>query len=478
MRASWLLVKSELCRALLIIVISLFALSPTLAQDATATPQADSAPLDAPSRVDIEPVARDEEIEVRLQDILLATTWFVDPTVRVQEGVVFITGQAQTSEYKTWAGDLARNTQDVVAVVNQMEVIEPPILNFDPIVNGVRDLGRAVLRAIPLVVFAIFIMILSWVVSRAATQVSRRYLERRNINILLRNVISRSVGVLLFLFGLYVVFQVAGLTNIALTILGGTGLLGIILGIAFRDITENFLASIFLSVQNPFSVGDLVEIEGVIGYIQRMTTRTTIIMTLAGNHVQIPNATVYQSVIHNFTSNPNRQIDFTIGIGYEDSISLAQETIQRVLQDHPAVLNDPENLVLVDSLSSATVNLQIYFWIDGTQHSWLKVKSSVIRLVKRAIQDVGISMPDEAREMIFPQGVPVHIIEGKPATGQQPAQLSRIPTQPPIEDDTVSTSAEGGLRSEAQEIEQQAKKSRSPESGENLLSPESDTANE
>ncbi|MAU10410.1 MAG: mechanosensitive ion channel protein MscS [Anaerolineaceae bacterium] len=478
MRASWLLVKSELCRAFLIIVISLFALSPTLAQDATATPQADSAPLDAPSRVDIQPVARDEEIEVRLQDILLATTWFMEPDVRVQEGVVFITGQAQTSEYKTWAGDLARNTQDVVAVVNQMEVIEPPILNFDPIVSGVRDLGRAVLRAVPLVVFGIFIMILSWVVSRAATQVSRRYLERRNINILLRNVISRSVGVLLFLFGLYVVFQVAGLTNIALTILGGTGLLGIILGIAFRDITENFLASIFLSVQNPFSVGDLVEIEGVIGYIQRMTTRTTIIMTLAGNHVQIPNATVYQSVIHNFTSNPNRQIDFTIGVGYEDSISLAQETIQRVLQDHPAVLNDPENLVLVDSLGSATVNLQIYFWIDGTQHSWLKVKSSVIRLVKRAIQDVGISMPDEAREMIFPQGVPVKIIQGEQSAVDYPVQMPRIPTQPPLEDDTVSTSAEGGLRSEAREIEQQAKKSRSPESGENLLSPETSTTTE
>lgn len=478
MRARCLAASSILRFTLLIVLISAFALSPTLAQDATATPQSEDAPLDAPDRVDIEPVARDEEIADRLQNILLATTWFVGPDVRVQDGVVFITGEAQTAEYKTWAGDLARNTQDVVAVVNQMEVIEPPILNFDPIVNGVRDLGRALLRAIPIVAFAILVMVLSLAVSRTGVNASRRYLERHNMNILLRNVISRSVGVIIFLMGLYIIFQVAGLTNIALTILGGTGLLGIILGIAFRDITENFLASIFLSVQNPFSVGDLVEIEGVIGYIQRMTTRTTILMTLAGNHVQIPNATVYQSVIHNFTSNPNRQIDFTIGIGYEDSISLAQETIQRVLQDHPAVLNDPENLVLVDSLGSATVNLQIYFWIDGTQHSWLKVKSSVIRLVKRAIQDVGISMPDEAREMIFPQGVPVHIIEGEAATTQQPTQLPRIPAQPPVEDDTVSTSAEGGLRSEAQEIEQQAKKSRSPETGENLLAPEPDSATE
>jgi small conductance mechanosensitive channel len=58
------------------------------------------------------------------------------------------------------------------------------------------------------------------------------------------------VGV--FLLGLYIVFQIAGLTRIALTVIGGTGLLGLILGIAFRDITENFLSSIFLSMQNPF----------------------------------------------------------------------------------------------------------------------------------------------------------------------------------------------------------------------------------
>jgi small-conductance mechanosensitive channel len=151
-----------------------------------------------------------------------------------------------------------------------------------------------------------------------------------------------------------------------------------------------------------------------------------------------------------------------MGIGYDDSISLAQETIRRVLEDHPAVLNEPEHLVLVDALGSSTVNLQIYFWIDGTQHSWLKVKSSVIRLAKRAIQDAGISMPDEAREIIFPQGVPVQTIypDGeRPITAPVAAR----------EADSVSTSAEGDLRSEASEIVSQARHSRPPESGENLL---------
>ncbi len=438
------------------------------AQDVPATAIPEDAVPEVPARVDIQPIARDEEIETRLHEILVATGWFIDPQVRVQDGVAFLTGQAQTAEYKQWAGNLAGKTQDVAAVVNQLEIVEPALLDFQPLLSGLRDQIQTILRAIPVIGFSLIILLLAWMISRLMTKISRRYLESQGLNVLLLNVSSRIIGGLVLLGGLYLVFQVAGLTNIALTLLGGTGLLGLILGIAFRDITENFLASVFLSLQNPFNIGDLVEINDVLGFVQRMTTRATILMTLAGNHVQIPNATVYKSIIHNYTSNPNRRLDFMVGVGYEDSISLAQEIIDKVLEDHPAVLNEPEHLVLVDSLGSATVNLQIYFWIDGTQHSWLKVKSSVIRLVKRAIEDAGISLPDEAREMIFPKGVPVELVQGD-SIPEMPEPKKFEPVPAPVESTTVSTDAEGGLRSEAAEIETQARQSRTPESGENLL---------
>lgn len=455
---------------LLIVCISVASnTSGVLAQDATPTPIGDDSPIEAPPRVDVQPVARDSEIETRLHDILTATGWFINPEVDVQDGVVFLTGETQTAEYKQWAGDLARNTQDVAAVVNQMQVLEPALFDFQPVLNSLRNQGRIFLRSIPIIGFSLLILFFAWIFARMITRASGNYLKKRNLNILMRNVVSRTIGVLVFIIGVYLIFQVAGWTNIAFTILGGTGLLGLILGIAFRDITENFLASIFLSVQNPFNVGDLVEINGILGFVQRMTTRTTILMTLAGNHVQIPNAMVYQSIIHNYTSNPNRRIDFMIGIGYDDSISVAQEIVNNVLNAHPAVLNDPEHLVLVDGLGSATVNLQIYFWLDGSQHSWLKVKSSVIRLVKRAIEDAGISMPDEAREMIFPQGVPVNVI-----TMENKGQVEAVPQikSPQVSDESeqVSTSAEGDLSSEATIIETQARQSRSPETDENLLS--------
>jgi small-conductance mechanosensitive channel len=220
--------------------------------------------------------------------------------------------------------------------------------------------------------------------------------------------------------------------------------------------------------------GDLVEVSGETGYVQQLNMRTTILMTLNGNLLQIPNASVYKSNLRNFTTNSNRREDFIVGIGYDDAINEAQEIVQKVLADHPAVLNDPEPSVLADSLGRSTVNLRIYFWLNGREHSWLKVRSSVIRLVKRAFQKHGISMPDEAREVVFPQGVPVTVLDGKlpDARGAMPGKRLSLHE----ELDEVSTKAEAGLYSEAVVIEEQARQVQPLKDEENLLPVASSTA--
>ena len=424
----------------------------------------------APAKVDVNPVARDEEIRKRLQNVLDATDWFIDPQVRVEEGVVFLNGQVESDGLKKWAGDLARNTQDVVAVANRMEVLEPPVWDFRPAWNGLLILWHDFIRLLPFIAFALFTLALSVGAGMLATGGARTFLRRRIRTKLLQNVIARGAGGLVFLFGTYLILRVSGLTQLALTVVGGTGLIGLIVGIAFREITENFLASIFLSMQRPFETGDLVEVSGVTGYVQQLNMRTTILMTLDGNLVQIPNASVYKRNLCNFTTNSNRREDFVVGIGYDDAINEAQEIARKVLADHPAVLNDPEPSVLADSLGRSTVNLRIYFWLNGREHSWLKVRSSVIRLVKRAFQKHGISMPDEAREVVFPQGVPVTVLDGKPADIRGAIPAKRLPAESPHEElDAVSTKAEAGLYSEAVVIEEQARQAQLLKEGENLL---------
>ena len=125
---------------------------------------------------------------------------------------------------------------------------------------------------------------------------------------------------------------------------------------------------------------------------------------LDGTMVQIPNATVYKSNIRNLTINENRRDDFLIGIGYDDSIAVAKKLAREVLADHPTVLADPEPLVLVENLGKSTVNLRIYFWFNTHDHSIFKIRSSVIRLVRTAFAEHGISIPDEVPRAGLPMG--------------------------------------------------------------------------
>ena len=426
----------------------------------------------APSQVTVNPVARDEEIRKRVQSVLEATQWFQHAGVRVQSGIVFLEGVAGTEAEKKWAGDLARNTQDVVAVANRMTVPQPSMWDMGPATNGLRTMSRDFIRSLPFLAVGVLILFISLFGASLAARGMRGFLDKRIAARLLRNVIARASGVIVFLFGVYVILRVLGLTQLALTIVGGTGLIGLAVGIAFRDITENFLASVFLSIQRPFETTDLIEVAGVTGYVQQLNMRTTVLMNLSGNLVQIPNATVYKSNLRNYSTNCNRREDFGIGIGYDDVISEAQEITRKVLAGHPAVLKDPEPLVLVDNLGSSTVNLRIYFWLNGKEHSWLKVRSSVIRLVKREFQKSGISMPDQGREMLFPQGVPVTIMDGNTRTlpKAQPAATD-APVSVPNEAEAVATDAEAGLSSEAGTLEEQARQAKPTKPGENLLQP-------
>ncbi|HCS51920.1 MAG TPA: mechanosensitive ion channel protein MscS, partial [Planctomycetaceae bacterium] len=210
------------------------------------------------------------------------------------EGVVFLRGRTPNEAHKEWAGKLAGNTQDVVAVVNRIQVIERSMWDLSPAWLELQSLGKETVQNSPLIAVGLFLLFLTWMATKWSTQLAAYFLQRRVKSNLLRDVASRAVAVPVFVLGLYLVLKVSGLTRLAVTVLGGTGLLGLILGFAFRDIAENFLSSILISIQRPFAGGDLIQVAGFKGFVQSVNTRSTLLMTIEGNHVQIPNATIYK----------------------------------------------------------------------------------------------------------------------------------------------------------------------------------------
>jgi small-conductance mechanosensitive channel len=381
----------------------------------------------------------------------------------VRDGVAFLDGTTETAQYRDWAGELAENTQGTVAVVNRIEVEADVGTIFGRAADeATRLYGRAV-QAWPLVVLIGVILLTTWALTRLVGMAARRFFSGRIPSPLLFNVVVRASTIPVFLLGLYFVLQVAGLTRLALTVLGGTGLIGIIIGFAFRDIAENFLASLLLSVRNPFSGGDLIEVAGHTGIVQNLNTRSTVLLTLDGNHVQIPNATIYKSTIKNYSSIASRRAEFVIGIAYDSSATRAQVLIADILKEHPAVLDAPEPLVLVDELGAATVNLRVTYWFDSATYSPAKINSALMRLTKNCLLKNGIELPDAAREVIFPKGVP--LVQLPEASAAAPA-LAR---ETASEETSTATEAEGDLASESTDMRAQPGQSVVPEAAENLL---------
>ena len=437
----------------------------------TAPSALESAASDPQKEVAVAPGVRDSEIADRLTRILKASQWFDAPDISVSEGIVFLDGATENDERKEWARQLALRTEGVVAVVDRIEVTPTISWDLTPTWREVERLAEKAQWLAPLAVASVLILLFAWILSRGVAALARRSLRGRITSPLLLNFVARVVSIPVILIAVYLILQIAGLTRLAVTVLGGTGLVGIIVGLAFREIAENSLASILLSIRNPFRAGDWIRVADHQGIVQNLNMRTTVLLTLDGNHVQIPNAVVFKSIIENFSSNPNRRSEFTVGIGYDDSVLEAQEVIIAALRSHPAVLDEPEPSALVDELGASTVNIRVQYWFNGQAYSIFKVRSALMRQVKRALQNAGISMPDSAREIIFPGGVVVRHEDA--ATGDMridaPASAPTDAGAQGPDDAAIASSGEGDLTSETGELQRQADAADIPDAGENLL---------
>lgn len=349
--------------------------------------------------------------------------------------------------------------------------------------------------ALGLVIMAAFILLAPHI-----AKVLVKPLTRTTTSPLLRSVIQRSVSLVLILLGIYLFLFLAGLTGFAIAVVSGTGVVGLILGFAFRDIAENFISSLLLTIQRPFRIGDIVQINDFTGIIQKVTARATTLVDFDGNHIQIPNATIYKGVIKNLTANPLMRGQFVIGVGYDADIQHAQQMAQEITSAQDNVLIDPEPQILIDELGPSTYNIKVYFWVDVEKTSVLKMASVLMRKITQAFLEANISMPDDARERIFPEGMHIYHASEKDASGARPSEneaneLSEITTgqknvksldseknSGATENRNERSSAKGAgntrpqdskinddVSSEAHEIREQARNSRDPEAGENIL---------
>ena len=312
--------------------------------------------------------------------------------VEVGTGVVRLTGEAASLEAREQATRIARRHDGVVAVDNRIRVQRGFGERMAPAWQKLLDSAYSFVAFLPLLLAGLLVLLVFWAVARLVgrwPEVYRRLVPNRFGADLLRQVVQT----LLVAIGVVLALQVVGASTLAGAALGSAGLIGLVIGLAFRDVVENYWASVLLSLRRPFDPGDLVEVEGQEGKVIRLTSRATILMTLDGNHVRIPNAQVFKGVIVNYSRNPQRRLDFTVPIDGDADLRVAQHAGEAALRGLPGVLTEPAPWTAVEEVTGEAVVLRYHAWIDQRGTDWRKARSEAVRSVMEALDHAGIEAP-------------------------------------------------------------------------------------
>jgi small-conductance mechanosensitive channel len=286
-----------------------------------------------------------------------------------------------------------------------VEALENTGERVDILSDRLSELGDRVLELLPLLGLAIVIVVAFGIVARLLT--GGDWLFRWVDNRFARDLARHFARIVVIGAGVLVALELLDATSLVGAALGAAGVAGIAVGFAFRDIIENYLAGLLLSMRQPFAPNDYVSIDDAAGKVVRLTSRATILLTLEGNHVRIPNAKVFKAVLVNYTRNPLRQLNFEIEVGVNEDLVRAQELGAKTLVQMDAVLDRPAPYSLIERLGASSVPLRFFAWVDQSETDFFKAKSEAIRLVKAAFDEARIEMPEPIYRVVTQEAGPV-----------------------------------------------------------------------
>ncbi|GLQ20571.1 mechanosensitive ion channel domain-containing protein [Algimonas porphyrae] len=355
----------------------------SLAQDAPA----DTAPITVASG------PTDAQVEARITDILARLSDTREVTVAVEGSVVTLAGEAANTEAAERAVGIAERVDGVVAVQDDIVRTLDVTDNVTPLVDRSAELTTQFVRALPLIAAALFALVAIFLLGRFLA--SRTGVIRRMAgNPFLAELIATAIRIAFVMIGIIVALNILGATALVGTVLGGAGIIGIALGFGVRDTVENYIASLLLSIRQPFRAQDHVVIDGQEGIVVRLNTRATILMTLDGNHLRIPNAKVFKADILNYTTNPERRFKFRIGVDSADDPVAAIAVGAEIMADLDFILDDPGPMGTIVEIGDSSILIDFFAWIDQRETGFGTARSQAIRDVKAVLEERGFSLPE------------------------------------------------------------------------------------
>ena len=343
---------------------------------------------------------KDNDIRQRISGIFSEIDGLQAVSVSVNQGVVTLTGETPNEKKAQQAINLTNRLTDVVTVEDRINRTLDVQDNVSTVYQSLKAQTKNLVKALPLllvgiVLFALVTWFGSWLSNR------QKMWQRLTPNPFVAELLAQTVKVIFIIFGLILALSLIGAETILGTLLGGAGVIGIAVGFAVKDTIENYIASLMLSIRQPFRARDHILINNQEGIVVRLTSRATILMTLDGNQLRIPNAEVFKATILNYTKNPERRFTFELGVdANDDPLAAIKVGIDAICQLGFA-LDKPKVTAVIKEVGESNIVLQFQVWVNQLEADFSKARSIAIRETKHALEDEGFTLPEPIYQLRF-----------------------------------------------------------------------------
>ena len=263
--------------------------------------------------------------------------------------------------------------------------------------NFGTELEFRLLDFLPRLGLALVIVVASLYFSKFLSGLVRRALQKRSLMPNAANLIVDMTRWGILTLGTVMAFQ--QFVDVT-AFLAGLGIIGFTVGFALQDVMKNFASGIILLVQQPFRVGDAVEVGAYEGTVRTIDLRSTEIQTFDGRIAILPNADVLNHAIVNYTRSLQRRVEVIVGIDYASDLKLARDTALEAIRVIPGYLEEPAALVVFKDFGDFSVDMSVFVWIDTAQTSPPKARDAAIEAIKQAFDAHNIHIPSPLRTVM------------------------------------------------------------------------------
>jgi len=278
---------------------------------------------------------------------------------------------------------------------------------LDTVFDSLWDMWESFLAHLPLLLIGFIVLLITWgaaILTRQITgNLGKRLKLRRSLRDLPLQIVTVAVWVIGGTVAAVIIFPGMTPTKI-LTVLG---LSSIAIGFAFKDIVENFFAGVLILWRFPFSSGDFIECDGILGRVEETTIRMTMIRQVDGQLVVVPNAMLFKNPVNVLTSKNVRRTTVICGVAYGEDVDQSREVIEKAVKECSTVENNSPVEIFAQEFASSSINFEVTWWTKSTPLEIRRSRDEVVAAVKRALDAAKIEIPFPYRTLTFKESLSI-----------------------------------------------------------------------